>query len=90
MSVVPPGDYVFEITGVVGSTTKTVQFTLKIVDPCLETAILTAYPQTNPDVYYYEPGKVAQFTLEPFTIEPVGFCTATHTCSNLEGLCTID
>ena len=36
MSEVPPGDYIFDITAVVGSTTEFVQFTLKIVDPCLD------------------------------------------------------
>ena len=40
MSVVPPGDYIFEITGIVGSTTKTVQFTLTVLNPCLELPVL--------------------------------------------------
>ena len=34
MTDVLPGDYVFDITATVGSTVSTVQFTLKLVDPC--------------------------------------------------------
>ena len=34
-------------------------FEVEIVDPCLTHAIFTAYPQIDPDIYYYEPGKVA-------------------------------
>ena len=41
MSVVLPGDYVFEITATVGSTVSSIQFTLTLVDPCLDQVALT-------------------------------------------------
>ena len=41
MTIAPPGDYVFEITAIVGVTESTVQFTLTLVNPCFDQVALT-------------------------------------------------
>lgn len=37
----PPGDYVFDIQGIVGTTVETVQFTLRLRDPCPDMVTLS-------------------------------------------------
>ena len=73
----------------------TYDFEIEIIDPCLDHATLTPQSQTNPSTYYYTgDSPAAQFTLNPFEIEPEGFCTATYSCKVVSGprtdLCTID
>ena len=41
MTVVTPGPYVFEITGTVGTNVETIQFTLTLVDPCLDPTFIS-------------------------------------------------
>ena len=45
----PPGDYVFEITGSVGSKSDTVEFVMTLVDPCpgIELKIVDPDPFRN-------------------------------------------
>ena len=75
----------------------TYDFEIDIIDPCLDHASLTPQSQTNPNTYYYTgDSPAAQFTLNPFEIEPEDFCTATvtYSCEVVSGprtdLCTID
>ena len=71
-------------------------FEIDVIDPCLNDAILTAQPQTNPvDYLYTGDSPMAQFTMNPFIINPVGFCIVQHSCAMVSGpsafdLCSIN
>ena len=66
--------------------TNRLDFDVQIIDPCLEHAELTAVLQTDPDTYWYTgDSPSANFNLEPFTITPVGFCNAVHSCTVISG-----
>lgn len=51
-------------------------FEIDVIDPCLNDATLTAQPQSNPSDYLYTgDSPKAQFTMNSFVIDPVGYCT---------------
>lgn len=60
----------------------TLDFEVIIVDPCLETAIVTSTPQVNPADYLYESTKVASalWTVDPFTVDYT--CDIIYSCIN--------
>ena len=74
------------------SVAATHDFTVVVIDPCLENATVAPNPQTNPPDYHYTASSpAADFTLTPFTIDPV-FCIETFSCLTTVGptdICTI-
>lgn len=59
-------------------------FTVDVIDPCLNHAVLTPQGQLDPPSYLYT-GDAVTFTLTPFVIDPVGFCTPTYQCTETGG-----
>ena len=60
----------------------TFDFEIEIIDPCLNHAILTPATQVDPPSYYYTGNNpAAEFNLAPFGIEPINFCTISHSCA---------
>ena len=61
-------------------------FTIEIIDPCIDNAILTPQPQTDPADYYYTGmTPAASFTLNQFVITPPHFCVSDHSCAVISG-----
>ena len=67
-------------------------FDTKLIDPCLNSATITATLQTNPTDYAYTGATpLASFSLNPFTISP-SFCVPTYSCTIIVGtpdICSI-
>ena len=68
-------------------------FDVKLIDPCLNSATITATAQTNPADYAYTGASpLASFSLNPFTIFP-SFCgVPTYSCLVIVGtpdICSI-
>lgn len=67
-------------------------FSVNVIDPCLNDATISGNTQTNPADYSYTGiTPSADFTLTPFTINPT-FCMQTFSCLTLVGtpdICSI-
>ena len=66
-------------------------FSVNVIDPCLNDATITPNAQTNPAAYSYTAfSPAATFTLNPFTIFPT-FCVETFSCLTLVGteICSV-
>ena len=67
-------------------------FDVNLIDPCLNSAAITATPQTDPADYAYTGASpLASFSLNPFTISP-SFCVPTYSCVLIAGfpdICSI-
>ena len=67
-------------------------FDVKLIDPCLNSATIMATSQTNPADYAYTgDSPLASFSLNPFTISPL-FCEPTYSCFVIAGspdICSI-
>jgi len=67
-------------------------FDVKLIDPCLDSATIMATSQTNPlDYAYTGAAPFASFSLNPFTISPT-FCVPTYSCLVIVGtpdICSI-
>ena len=67
-------------------------FDVKLIDPCLYSASITATTQTDPTDYAYTGASpLASFSLNPFTISP-SFCVPTYSCFVIAGfpdICSI-
>ena len=70
-------------------------FTVEVLDPCIDQAIVTPQAQANlPDYLYTGLAPVLKKTLTPFVVSPPDFCVPTFSCAIISGpqfdLCSLN